>query len=71
VVAGLVKRAVDSGRTLSQLTREELAEHSALLDDEYYRVLEGATWLESKDSEGGTSLRRVREQLERARALLG
>jgi argininosuccinate lyase len=71
VVAGLVKRAVDSGRTLSQLTREELAEHSELLDDEYYRVLDGATWLESKDSEGGTSLRRVREQLGRARALLG
>jgi argininosuccinate lyase len=70
VIAGLVKRAVDSGRTLSQLTREELAEHSVLLDDEYYTVLNGATWLESKDSEGGTSQRRVHEQLERARALL-
>ena len=29
-----------------------------------------ASWLESKDSEGGTSLRRVREQLARARARL-
>ena len=71
VVAALVKRAVDSGRTLSQLRPEELAEHSDLLDDEYYTVLAGESWLESKDSEGGTSLRRVREQLERARALLG
>jgi argininosuccinate lyase len=71
VVAGLVKRAVDSGRTLSQLRPEELAEHSELLDEEYYAVLAGERWLESKDSEGGTSLRRVREQLERARALLG
>jgi argininosuccinate lyase len=70
VVAALVRRAVDSGRALSELTREELAEHSDLLDDEYYRVLAGETWLESKDSEGGTSLRRVREQLERARELL-
>jgi argininosuccinate lyase len=70
VVAGLVKRAVDSGRTLSQLTRDELADCSDLLDDEYYEVLRGETWLESKDSEGGTSLRRVREQLERARTLL-
>ncbi len=70
VVAGLVKRAVDSGRTLSELTREELAEHSELLDDEYYEVLRGETWLESKDSEGGTSLRRVREQLAQAHALL-
>jgi len=71
VVAGLVKRAVDSGRSLSELRPEELAEHSDLLDDEYYRVLAGETWLESKDSEGGTSLRRVREQLARARELLG
>jgi len=70
VVAALVRRALDSGRTLSELSREELAEHTDLLDDEFYRVLQGATWLESKDSEGGTSLRRVREQLERARTLL-
>jgi len=68
VVAGLVKTAVDSGRALSELTREELAEHSELLDDEYYAVLADGAWLESKVSEGGTSLSRVREQLERARA---
>jgi argininosuccinate lyase len=71
VVAGLVKRAVDSGRTLSQLRPEELREHSELLDDEFYEVLRGETWLESKDSQGGTSLRRVREQLAQARALVG
>ncbi|HEX5145484.1 MAG TPA: argininosuccinate lyase [Conexibacter sp.] len=71
VVAALVKRAVDSGRVLSDLSLDELAEHSDLLDDEYYRVLAGEAWLESKDSEGGTSLRRVHEQLERARTALG
>jgi len=71
VVAALVKRAVDSGRRLTDLRPEELAEHSDLLDEEYYRVLAGESWLESKDSEGGTSLRRVQEQLERARELLG
>jgi argininosuccinate lyase len=71
VVAGLVRRAVESGRTLSQLRPEELAEHSGLLDDEYYAVLRGEAWLESKDSEGGTSQRRVREQLAQARELLG
>ena len=71
VVAALVKRAVDSGRTLTELRPEELAEHSDLLDEEYYRVLAGESWLESKDSEGGTSLRRVQEQLAQARALLG
>jgi len=70
VVAGLVKQAVDSGRTLTQLTLEEIRAQSPLLDEEYYEVLGGDRWLESKDSEGGTSLRRVREQLDRARALL-
>ena len=42
IVAGLVREAVDSGRTLSELTREELARHSEALDDEYYAVLSRA-----------------------------
>ena len=39
IVAGLVREAVSSGRTLSQLSRDELARHSEALDDEYYEVL--------------------------------
>ncbi len=70
VVAGLVREAVDSDRTLSQLTREELARHSDVLDDEFYSVLSQGSWLESKVSEGGTALDRVREQLAHARAAL-
>jgi argininosuccinate lyase len=68
VVAGLVRRAIDQGKSLSELTPGELAEHSALLDDEFYGLLEDGAWLETKVSEGGTSLARVREQLEQARA---
>jgi argininosuccinate lyase len=70
IVAGLVREAVDSGRTLSELTREELARHSEALDDEYYSVLSARSWLESKVSEGGTASGRVREQLAHARAEL-
>ena len=70
IVAGLVREAVSSGRTLSQLTRDELARHSEDLDDEYYEVLSRQSWLESKVSEGGTALDRVREQLAHARAEL-
>jgi argininosuccinate lyase len=70
VVAGLVRRAIDQGKSLSQLTPEELTEHSALLDEEFYSVLEDGAWLETKVSEGGTSLMRVREQLEQARTAL-
>ena len=70
IVAGLVRTAVDSGRGLSGLTREEIAQHSDVLDDEYYEVLSRRSWLESKVSEGGTALDRVREQLAHARSEL-
>ena len=70
IVAGLVRTAVESDRTLSQLTREELAQHSDVLDDDFYSVLSQGSWLESKESEGGTSLARVREQLAHAQAAL-
>jgi len=70
IVAGLVREAVDSGRTLSQLSREELARHSDALDDEFYAVLSQQSWLESKVSEGGTALARVREQIAHAKAEL-
>jgi argininosuccinate lyase len=71
VVAGLVRTAIDQGKPLSALTADELAEQSALLDNEFYAVLRDGAWLETKRSQGGTSLARVREQLERARAALG
>ncbi len=70
IVAGIVREAVSSGRSLSELSREELARHSDVLDDEYYAVLSQQSWLESKVSEGGTALARVREQLAHARAEL-
>jgi argininosuccinate lyase len=73
VVAGLVRAALDSGTSLSQLGAEELAAHSTLLaehEDELREVLREGSWLESKVSEGGTSGARLREQLARARERL-
>jgi argininosuccinate lyase len=66
VVAGLVRTAVSDGRPLSQLTREELAAASPLLDEGFYELLRDGAWLESKVSQGGTSLAAVTRQLERA-----
>jgi argininosuccinate lyase len=74
VVAGLVRSALDSGSSLSELTPEELAAQSETLaahGAEYHEVLAQSSWLESKVSEGGTSLLRVREQIAQARAALG
>lgn len=70
VVAGLVRRAVESGRTLSSLTLEEFRAHSELFDESIYDIFEQSAWLESKISLGGTALVRVSEQLQQARAVL-
>jgi argininosuccinate lyase len=70
VVGGLVRRALERGVSLSELERDELAEFSELLDEEYYEVLSGDRWLESKRSVGGTASQRVAEQLAAARAEL-
>jgi argininosuccinate lyase len=69
-VAGLVRDAVGQGKALSELTEQELRAHSEHLDGEVYDVLRQSSWLESKVSEGGTALARVREQLELARGTL-
>jgi argininosuccinate lyase len=71
VVAGLVRTAVGRGVVLSDLSSDEITAASELLDDEYYAVLEQRAWLESKVSEGGTSVARVREQIERLRGEIG
>jgi argininosuccinate lyase len=75
VVAGLVRSALDSGRILSQLTAQELARHSEAFAGEegaarYHETLSQSSSLESKVSQGGTALSRVKEQLELARGVL-
>jgi argininosuccinate lyase len=68
VVAGLVRTAVDSGRALSQLSPDELRGASEHLHHaDVAEVLRQRSWLESKVSQGGTALERVREQLAAAR----
>jgi argininosuccinate lyase len=63
VVADLVRRAVGGEGSLRELAEAELGPEAGAL-------LEQSSWLESKVSEGGTALARVREQLQAARAAL-
>jgi argininosuccinate lyase len=60
---------LEQGGTLSDLSDADVAELAPALDGGLRDVL-ASGWLESKVSEGGTSLERVREQLGRARAAL-
>src|SRR3954454_14598839 len=70
IVGGVVRAAVDSGKSLSELSPDELRALAPQLDEEYYELLSDGAWLESKVSEGGTSLARVRDQLAQARHVL-
>jgi len=70
IVGQLVRTAVERKTTLSGLSDDELRElvpqlHSSLRD-----LLRPQAWLESKVSEGGTSLARVRDQIAQARHVL-
>jgi argininosuccinate lyase len=81
IVAGLVRAALERGKSLSQLDEDELRdlagpllaespEAAACADGEFYAVLREGAWLESKVSEGGTALPRVRDQLAQAHHVL-
>ncbi len=70
VVGGLVRTATESGRSLSELDRAEVARHSELLGDEYYEVLEAGAWLDSKVSAGGTGSAPLAAQIEQAERAL-
>ncbi|CAA9503593.1 MAG: Argininosuccinate lyase [uncultured Solirubrobacterales bacterium] len=71
VVAGLVRAALERGVAPSQLSAEDLrALAPALSPADLAGVLREGAALESKASQGGTALPRVREQLAAARAEL-
>ena len=70
IVGELVRDALESGRSLSELTREDLARHSEHLDDDYYELLRRDNWLESKRVEGGTGSASLERQIRFARETL-
>ena len=66
-----MRGALERGKTLSELTDDELAELAPALPAEGFRaLLEQSSWLESKVSAGGTAGERVGEQLAAARQVL-
>ena len=74
VVAGLVRTAVDSGRSLSELGSEELAAQSELLaghEQEFRAVLESESVARVEGLAGGTASARLAEQIALAERVLG
>jgi argininosuccinate lyase len=70
IVGGLVRDAIEGGKSLSELTPEELRQRSEHLDDSFYAVLRRESWLESKRIEGGTGSQALSEQIGLARETL-
>ncbi len=70
VVGGLVRDAVEQGKSLSELGAEDLRKRSEHLDDSYYEVLQRSSWLESKKIAGGTGSVPLAAQLGEARETL-
>ena len=70
IVGGVVRAAMERGKRLSELTEEELNEVAPQLDGQFYELLDEGSSLESKVSDGGTAIPRVRDQLAQARQVL-
>ena len=71
VVASLVRRAVETGRALSELPADEVAELAPQLEDGgLAAAISGDGFIESKVSHGGTALPRVLDQLREAQDAL-
>jgi argininosuccinate lyase len=70
IVGGLVRDAVEQGKSLSELSAEDLRRRSEHLDDSYYEVLKRSSWLESKKIAGGTGSVPLAAQLDEARETL-
>ncbi len=71
IVGGLVREAIEQGKSLSELSPEELHARSEQLDDSFYEVLRRESWLESKRIEGGTGSAALARQVELAHEALG
>ncbi len=70
IVGGLVRDVIERGKSLSELTPEELRQRSEHLDESFYDVLRRESWLESKRIEGGTGSTALAQQIEIARGTL-
>jgi argininosuccinate lyase len=68
VVGHLVRKAEKTGVSLSELSIESLQEEHAFFDADVSEVFDWVRSADSRDSDGGTSLRAVREQLDEAAA---
>ncbi len=70
IVGKLVLTGIDNGKRIRDFSISELKKISEYFDHEYYRVFDPVRSVERHDVYGGTSLKRVNEQIKLANNLL-
>ncbi len=70
IVGTVVRSALEQKKSLSELRLDELQKISEHFDEEYYEILDAKSCVDSKVSVGGTSSKRVSEQIDLAREAL-
>ena len=70
VVGRLVLTGTQTGKKLREFSPEELKSISNLFDSKYYKIFDPQKSVEGHDVYGGTSSKRLKEQLELANAIL-
>ena len=70
IVGKLVLTGIDNGKRIRDFSISELKKISKYFDHEYYRVFDPVRSVERHDVYGGTSLKRVNEQIKLANNLL-
>jgi argininosuccinate lyase len=63
ITGRIVRYAIDNSKTLKELTEKEYASFSPLIEGDIYRWIDEGRSVAAKDSFGGTSPERVREQI--------
>ncbi|MFQ6058183.1 MAG: argininosuccinate lyase [Anaerolineae bacterium] len=71
IVGRLVRHALDRGLPLREVSLADFKRFHEGFSEDVYEVFDFRRSVEQKDSPGGTATSAVREQIERARALLG
>jgi argininosuccinate lyase len=71
VVGRLVRRSEETGVSLSELETQVYAEEHPAFEADVHDVFDWTRSVDSRDSDGGTSLRAVRRQIDDARGRLG
>jgi argininosuccinate lyase len=71
ITGGIVRYAIDNGKTLKELTMKEYVSHSPFIKDDIYQWIDEKRSVSAKDSLGGTAPARVKEQIRAFRKRLG